>query len=94
MTPMPKPELPPEAMYWTAFNESDALSIIMRAQNYITEELIRRGRGERMRGRNTRCAARGRDAGPPGVPPGEQPAATAGADERSECVVCLWKHGK
>ena len=21
MTPMPKPELPPEAMYWTAFNE-------------------------------------------------------------------------
>ena len=45
MTPMPKPELPPEAMYWTAFNESDALSIIMRAQNYITEELIRRGRG-------------------------------------------------
>ena len=45
MTPMPKPELPPEAMYWTAFIESDALSIIMRAQNYITEELIRRGRG-------------------------------------------------
>ena len=45
MTPMPKPELPPEAMYWTAFNESDALSIIMRAQNYITEELIRRKRG-------------------------------------------------
>ena len=42
MTPMNKPELPPESMYWTAFNESDALSIIMRAQNYITEELIRR----------------------------------------------------
>ena len=42
MTPMNKPELPPESMYWKAFNESDALSIIMRAQNYITEELIRR----------------------------------------------------
>ena len=42
MTPMNKPELPPEAAYWTAFCESDALAVIMRAQNYINEELISR----------------------------------------------------
>lgn len=41
MTPMTTPSLPSESMYWTAFNESDALAIIMRAQNYINEELIR-----------------------------------------------------
>lgn len=38
---MPTPPLPPEAMYWTAFNESESLAIIMRAQNYINQELIR-----------------------------------------------------
>lgn len=42
MTPMPTPPLPPESMYWTAFNESEQLAIIMRAQNYINQELIRR----------------------------------------------------
>lgn len=41
MTPMRTPELPPEAMYWNAFNEADSLAIIMRAQNYINNELIR-----------------------------------------------------
>lgn len=41
MTPMKKPELPPESVHWTAFNESEALAVIMRAQNYINEELIR-----------------------------------------------------
>lgn len=41
MTPMTTPSLPSESMYWTAFNESDSLAIIMRAQNYINEELIR-----------------------------------------------------
>lgn len=41
MTPMKKPELPPEAVHWTVFNESEALAIIMRAQNYINDELIR-----------------------------------------------------
>ena len=40
MTPMRTPELPPEAMYWNAFNEADSLAIIMRAQNYINNKLI------------------------------------------------------
>ena len=42
MTPMRTPELPPESMYWNAFNEADSLAIIMRAQNYINNELIRK----------------------------------------------------
>ena len=42
MTPMHTPELPPESMYWNAFNEADSLAIIMRAQNYINNELIRK----------------------------------------------------
>ena len=42
MTPMRTPELPPEAMYWNAFNEADSLAIIMRAQNYINNKLIRK----------------------------------------------------
>ena len=42
MTPMRTPELPPESMYWTAFNETDSLAIIMQAQNYINSELIRK----------------------------------------------------
>ena len=41
MTPMNKPELPPEAVHWTVFNESEALAVIMRAQNYINDELLR-----------------------------------------------------
>lgn len=41
MTPLKIPPLPSESIYWVAFNESECLSIIMRAQNYITEELIR-----------------------------------------------------
>jgi hypothetical protein len=41
MAPMKIPPLPKESIYWYAFNESDALSIIMQAQNYITEELKR-----------------------------------------------------
>ena len=45
MTPMNKPELPPESVHWTSFNESDALAIIMQAQNYINGELIRKGGG-------------------------------------------------
>lgn len=43
MTPMKKPELPPESVHWTSFNESEALAIIMQAQNYINGELIRMG---------------------------------------------------
>lgn len=39
---MRTPELPPESMYWTAFNETDALAIIMQAQNYINSELLRK----------------------------------------------------
>lgn len=42
MTPMRTPELPPESMYWNAFNEADSLAIIMRAQNYINNKLIRK----------------------------------------------------
>jgi hypothetical protein len=42
MTPMNKPELPPEAVHWTVFNESEALAVIMRAQNYINDELLRK----------------------------------------------------
>ena len=42
MTPMRTLELPPESMYWNAFNEADSLAIIMRAQNYINNELIRK----------------------------------------------------
>lgn len=42
MTPMNKPELPPESVHWTSFNESEALAIIMQAQNYINGELIRK----------------------------------------------------
>lgn len=42
MIPMKIPPLPSESIYWEAFNESECLSIIMRAQNYITDELIRR----------------------------------------------------
>lgn len=38
---MNKPELPPEAVHWTVFNESEALAVIMRAQNYINDELLR-----------------------------------------------------
>ena len=34
------PPLPSESIYWTAFNESEALAMIMRAQNFINEELI------------------------------------------------------
>ena len=45
MTPMKIPPLPSESIYWEAFNESECLSIIMRAQNYITDELIRRAFG-------------------------------------------------
>lgn len=41
MTPLKIPPLPSESIYWVAFNESECLSIIMRAQNYITGELIR-----------------------------------------------------
>ena len=41
MTPMNEPELPPEAVHWTVFNESEALAVIMRAQNYINDELLR-----------------------------------------------------
>lgn len=41
MTPMPTPPLPQESMYWMAFNESEQLAIIMRAQNFINQELIR-----------------------------------------------------
>ena len=40
------PPLPSESIYWEAFNESECLSIIMRAQNYITDELIRRAFSE------------------------------------------------
>lgn len=46
MTPMNKPELPPESVHWMSFNESEALAIIMQAQNYINGELIRKN-GER-----------------------------------------------
>lgn len=45
MTPMNKPELPPEAVHWTVFNESEALAVIMRAQNYINDELLRKWKG-------------------------------------------------
>ena len=33
---------PPESVHWTSFNESETLSIIMQAQNYINGELIRK----------------------------------------------------
>ena len=41
-THLNKPELPPEAVHWTVFNESEALAVIMRAQNYINDELLRK----------------------------------------------------
>ena len=41
MTPMITPPLPPESVHWISFNENDVLAVIMKAQNYINDELIR-----------------------------------------------------
>ena len=35
------PPLPPESVHWISFNENEVLAIIMKAQNYINDELIR-----------------------------------------------------
>ena len=62
MTPMITPPLPPESVHWVSFNENEVLAIIMKAQNYINDELIRSCLRKCMMCRDNRSTARTRVA--------------------------------